>query len=402
MIYGKTDEAGGDHHLIFPATGGPARSFPSTDFATTPPDFVHSDQLWLPGGRLVTSKEEPGGVCSYWDMHLDPRTAKPLDKLHRLSDRTGPCLLGTSATKDGKYIALMASTRHSSIYVADLEGGGTRLSNLRHFTLSQTDDTPDDWTADSKALIFGSNQDGFDRVYKQSLDSDTSEGIATGAVKFIAANMSPDGKWIVGIRWPRPGDHTFQIVRVPITGGSPEVIFSVQQKSWMTLFCAKPPSNLCATAEPTEDRKQLVMTAFDPIKGRGAELARFDLDQNEGAWFCVISPDGTRFAVIRGPKGPIHILTIRDRLDHVVPAKDLNNIASLNWAADGKALFVSNVIKDGTALYHVDFMGNTKFLWKSDGGGENDENHAPASPDGRHIAIKGWDVNSNIWFMENF
>ncbi len=407
MVYDRIDAERRDHLLIFPVKSGPARPFPLPELDSTPSDF--DQQLWLSDGRFIYAKKGPGNPCSYWTMHFDPRTAMPLDKPQRLSDSTGPCFL-SSATKDSKHIAVLDSPKHSTIYVADLEGGGTRLGNLRHFTLSEADDDPSYWTADSKALIFGSHQNGSFGLYRQSLDSDTPESILTVADSapprrwegLLGATPSPDGKWVVGELWPKPGDHTFQIVRVPITGGALEVIFSVQQKSWMALTCAKPPSTLCATAEPTEDRKQLVMTAFDPIQGRGAELVRLDLDQNEGAWMFDLSPDGTRFAVIPGPKGPIQILSLRGQPTQIVPTPQLNNIASMTWAADGKTMFVSNVTKDGVALYHVDLKGNTTFLWKSDGGGEGDENHSPVSPDGKHIAIKGWNVTSNVWMLENF
>jgi hypothetical protein len=38
-------------------------------------------------------------------------------------------------------------------------------------------------------------------------------------------------------------------------------------------------------------------------------------------------------------------------------------------------------------------------LWEQEGGlGIS----ALPSPDGRHLAIRGWSVNSNIWMIENF
>ena len=86
----------------------------------------------------------------------------------------------------------------------------------------------------------------------------------------------------------------------------------------------------------------------------------------------------------------------------MIPAKGMNNIGSLSWTTDGKALFVSNVVKGGGALYHVGLNGNIQFLWKSDIGGESGEIDAVESPDGKHIAIKALNVSSNVWMMENF
>ena len=54
--------------------------------------------------------------------------------------------------------------------------------------------------------------------------------------------------------------------------------------------------NLCVIAERSDDRKQMIVTGFDPLKGRVRELARFDvdpaLDVNVDNLICVLSPDG--------------------------------------------------------------------------------------------------------------
>ena len=74
-------------------------------------------------------------------------------------------------------------------------------------------------------------------------------------------------------------------------------------------------SNLCVIAERSDDRKQMIVTGFDPLKGRVRELARFDvdpaLDVNVENLICVLSPDGTRLATASGPNGPIKIYSLR-------------------------------------------------------------------------------------------
>ena len=95
-------------------------------------------------------------------------------------------------------------------------------------------------------------------------------------------------------------------MRVPITGGAPELIFRVREGT--TSFCARPPSNLCGVAEQSDDHKQMIITAFDPVEGRGPELASFDLgpeyETNLQTMLWNISPDGTRLAAVRGPARP--------------------------------------------------------------------------------------------------
>ena len=141
-------------------------------------------------------------------------------------------------------------------------------------------------TADGKAIIFTSNRAGeeYNRVYKQFLSGDTPKVIDTGSIGygFDEPRVSPDGKWVVGISYPKSGgsSETAELMRVPITGGSPELVFPVARG--VSGSCARSsPSNLCAVAEVTEDHKRLTITSFDPVKGRGPELARFDLDRME-------------------------------------------------------------------------------------------------------------------------
>jgi eukaryotic-like serine/threonine-protein kinase len=167
-------------------------------------------------------------------------------------------------------------------------------------------------------------------------------------------------------------------------------------------FCARPPSNLCAVAEPSEDRKQMIITAFDPVKGRGRELGRFDLDPDydlsANNLLCDISPDGTRLATARGPEAPIQIHSLRGQQTQVIRAKGLNNMRTFQWAADGKGLLVNNLIEGGTEIFHVDLKGNTRPLWKCN----NDRCFALPSPDGRHLAIDDWRLTANMWMIENF
>jgi hypothetical protein len=150
-------------------------------------------------------------------------------------------------------------------------------------------------------------------------------------------------------------------MRVPITGGSPELIFSARAES--TLSCARAPHNLCAITEASEDHKQAIVKAFDPVEGRGQELFRFDLDLDSDRWFCEISPDGLRLAVSGGPEGPMRILSLRGQPAQLIRAKNLKNMWTLHWAADGKGLFVSSgwrystsFVSCGSARQHPGFV----------------------------------------------
>ncbi len=400
VLYARSD-ASGDSFVSRDLKGGPLTTF------VLPLEVKGIiDYFWLPDGRLIYPVREPGVndyTCNYWAMRLDPHTGEPVEKPRRLTNWTGSCLISTTATADGKRLAFLQWVDQRAGYVSDLEAGGARILNPRQFTSDVYDNAITDWTADSKMVVVVQNRLDHYMVYKQLLNGDTPEPIMTPAAGGLLQNavLSPDGKWVIGLVYPIPGGSLAPrpLIRVPITGGSPQLIFKLPPQSGV--FCARPPSNLCAVAESTEDGKQRIVTTFDPVKGRGAELARFEIDHSpkgDNSPLCNISPDGTRLAVSGGPKGPIQILSLRGQPTQVIRAKSLDDMQSLNWAADGKGLFISKGAKRGSELLHIDLKGNVGVLWNCSEG----SCFAVPSPDGRRLAIHSEKRSTNMWMMENF
>jgi len=314
------------------------------------------------------------------------------------------------ATADGKSVAFLKASNRVASYVADVEAGGARLANSKRITFEENSlQAVTDWTADSKTLILIRDRNEHYRVYKQSLASDTAEPIMAAAESGLGdladAVLSPDQKWVLVEVFPAGSeDNTrtnVKIVRIPMTGGTPELLFSMRNGG--IISCARAPSKLCAVAEESPDRKTMIVTAFDPVKGRGAELARFDLrpDANTGQTvahllLCNISPDGSRLAIARSSDGPIEIHSLRGQHTLIVRAKGLDKLSFFRWAADGKGLFVSRHLYITDELVHVDLKGRTHSLWKSA------TCFGTPSPDGHHIAITDTQQNQNVWMMENF
>lgn len=402
MLFLRTD-ASGDTLVSGDLTGHTFATLLGASELKNIPDIA-----WLPDGRFVYAVKEPGSVdntCNYWTMRVNTRTGKIIGNPQRLTNWAGFCVSSSSVTSDGKRLAFLEWSTQGTGYMADLEADGTRIANLTHFTLEEGDDAITDWTADSKTVLVVQNRGDHYGIYKQRLDSDTPETIVTRVPGGLleSALVSPDGRWAIAEIYPIPGDASAPrpIVRIPMSGGSPELILSVPV--WSGFSCAKPPSNTCVVVEPTVDHKQMIVSALDPVKGRGLELARYDIDPFRTAddWpLCAISPDGTRLVTSRGPKGPIQILSLRGKPPQVIQVKELNNLRLIGWAADGGSLLVSSSIKGGGALLHVDFQGNATALWKCSEGG--DRCVWAASPDGQHLALYGQKLRANMWMMENF
>ena len=216
--------------------------------------------------------------------------------------------------------------------------------------------------------------------------------------------MSPDDKWIIGNVWAGPSESSspvrMTIVRISFSGGAPETVLEVSRPAQVS--CARPPSTTCVIVEESDDHKQEVVSSFDPIKGRGPELARFvqhqPVDSSEENLIITISPDGSRLGVAQSAEGSIEIYSQHAQLISKIPARNLGKIIGLSWAADQNGFFVTRKVQGGTELLHVDLRGRVASLRKCLGQACS----GLPSPDGRFVAIIERKQTMNMWMMENF
>ena len=364
------------------------------------------DSIWLSDGRLLYSDLCVGIIvafdtpCNYWIERLDTRTGALIGKPRQLTNRAGSWMSNPSTTADGKRVAFLESSGRGTSYVADLEAGGMRLINSKRLTVEEGgDDYVADWMADSKTVILSLNRGDHYSLYKQSLNGHERKTIVASAPGGLIeeAWMSPDGKWVIAQVWPIT-NAPVNLMRIPIGGGTPELIFAIPEGS--STFCARPPSNLCAVAEQSEDLKQMIITAFDPVKGRGRELTRFDLDPANDLDHLLwsLSPDGTHLAAAPGRRGPIQIHSLIDGSTRVIRPKALASMRQLFWAADGRNFLMTNTSNAGSEILRLDLQGNASVLRKCD----SDRCFGLGSPDGRHVAVYDWKMTANMWMMENF
>jgi eukaryotic-like serine/threonine-protein kinase len=382
------------------------------------------DWSWSPDGRMIYSLSESnsaGESCNFWAVEIDNRTGRPTGPAKPLTNWAGFCMDNPSATLDGKRLSFRRWSPQGSVYIADLEDHGTRVTPPKRLTLNEGRNYPASWTIDNKAVIFGSYRDGRWRIYKQALNGDSAEAIETGADEDVAGpRLSPDGKWIFYIALPRADSPSqpltpspvHRLMGVPISGGSPRFVMTAD--IYGEPHCSRLPATICAIAEQTADRRQLIFTAFD-VNGRIRELLRFNTESK--SYFDYVwdlSPDGTRIAILKSSESLIRILSLRDESSKDVVPKDGSALESVNWAADGKGFFASSHTKEGLVLLHLDQQGNTRVIWEQKGSiapwnwpfpqwvvGPSAPWAVP-SPDGRHLAIYEWSLSANMWMMENF
>jgi Tol biopolymer transport system component len=360
--------------------------------------------LWYPGGRIiyVADEPEPKQGSNLWEIRVDTKTGQAVSKPRRLTNWAEVVAAHLSGTSDGKQLAVLKTSREADVYVGELEAGGRRLKNPRRLTLNENDDYPGRWMPDSKAVLFCSNRNGTWDIFKQALDQAEAQPIVTGPEIKYQPVVSPDGSWILYLSSATDElgpTAPVRIMRVPTSGGAPQLV--LEGRGIVRLACAQSPATLCAFDEPSPDQKQVVISAFDPVQGKGKELTRINLRQpNNNGYSWDLSRDGSRLAFTQYDEreGRIQILPSAGGETREVKVKGWNGLSNLFWAADGKGLFVGVL---SPTLIYVDLEGRADVLWQQRLGQGLGTRGVP-SPDGRHLALTGHSVNSNMWMLENF
>jgi len=364
------------------------------------------DFLWLPDGRILYAINDPSPnvfTCNYWQVRIDPRTGELIDKPKRVTNWAGSCIDSMTVTGDGKHVAFIQWASQHTVYVADLDETGTHATNSRPLTLSEHWNFPFAWTSDSKSVLIFSSGGGF---FRQPLDRDTGFPIAPVAEAISAAHLSPDGKWILYLFHPDQKTSPAKLMRVPVEGGQLELVLTAKWSPQLVndselggpFACAKTPANLCVLAEQSEDNARLIFSAFDPVQGRGKEIAQLAVDPG-GQYVWDLSPNGATIAILKSSETKISLLSLNGGGSKEIRVNGSETFDSVVWARNGKGLLVSSRVPGSSVLLHVDLHGNSHPLWKKDGGLGT---YGIPSPDGRHLALLGWTLNSNIWEMENF
>jgi eukaryotic-like serine/threonine-protein kinase len=270
--------------------GGPAVVvLTGSDLCANPQGF-----WWAPDGRLILSRGEPApnaNDSNLWAIKLDPHTGRVEDKATRITNWVGFSFASPTGTADGKRLTFLKANYQSNVYLAELEAGGTKLTTPRRLTLDERNDWPATWSSDSRAVIFWSDRNGRNQVFRQNTDQEVAETVATGPEEDWMPRVSPDGLSIFYLASNQLADNSARLMRAPTSGGSPQSVMEVPRIN--NYACARPPSAICIVGQTSEDQKKLIFSAFDPLQEKPHEV--LTIDTRVGAltnWMP--SPDGSR------------------------------------------------------------------------------------------------------------
>ena len=390
--YLESCDLGGHRRVAFAADGGQ-----NLHSATVP--------LWLPDGRLLFGLSDPPpsqAELNLWSLHVDPASGAPSGKPRRITQWQRVSLVAaTGVSTDGRRLSLGLLSYQSDCFIGEIAPGSTILSSPRRLTMDDRFDLQPSWTSDGKAILFASDRNGTMDIFRQALDATEAEPLVSGEGDQMAPCTSPDGAWILykdgGAGPVIRGGGSARIMRIPSSGGPPEKVLDTQAIA--AFRCAKHAGTPCVLGELTGDH--MVFTGFDPVRGRGPQLARVRVDGPE-PWD--LSPDGTKLAVMdkQDSLPRIRVVPLHGGPAHEVRLDRRIGITNVAWAADGSRwMVVGNLQKSekgGWRMLRVEPGGRTSEMlppqmWMYS---------AAASADGRHVVYTSNTIDSNIWLLENF
>jgi Tol biopolymer transport system component len=187
-------------------------------------------------------------------------------------------------------------------------------------------------------------------------------------------------------------------MRVRLSEDAPEPVMEVPRFS--NYACPRAPADVCFVAQDSGDRQKVTISAFDPLTGKAHEVLTIGRHP-ERVFNWMPSPDGSRIVSteFNAMEGRIRLLSLRGEPDRDFVVKGWAGFNSVDWAADGKSLFVSSQSPTSATLLHVDLEGHATPLWDQRGSWKT---YAIAAPNGHELAISGMASASNVWMIENF
>ncbi|MGO9339443.1 MAG: LpqB family beta-propeller domain-containing protein [Terracidiphilus sp.] len=376
-----------------------------------PPTIVISDRqdklslLWEGDGRMIFDRYEgsPSNFkANLWSITTNLQTGARAGPATQITNWDEIMPYSPTVSHDGTRLAVVKVHVRDDVYFAELRDAGTRLVSPTRVTLSESQDFPGAWAPGSNAILFASNRTGRSQIFRQQLDQDTAEPLIEGPDDQSKPEVSPDGQWI--LYWSSPyavgggPSAKTRLMRLPIAGGSPELVLEVGAGTALTFHCPVRPGSACVLSRWEEG--QLIFYSLDPVDGKGKELARTKLGKSANVDWSILS-DGSTIAISSQDqlREKIRVLYLQDGSERNIPLPHGWLIWNVNWSADGKALFAA-VQTTGYFIARVELDGKTRVLL--DRGRVHWLSYPRVSPDGRFLAFSQRTFESNAWLLENF
>jgi Tol biopolymer transport system component len=163
---------------------------------------------------------------SLWSASLQ-RSGNNSEPRKRIAQGNGQ-ILQIAGSADGKALVFVRVIWTATTYIGTLAPDGNTLIEHQRLTLDDLDRVsfPTSWTPDSRAVLFSSDRNGTEEIFKQASDQPLAEILATSVDQLQLPRLTPDGSEILYISTPRSAsaDALSSIFAIPITGGTPRLV----------------------------------------------------------------------------------------------------------------------------------------------------------------------------------
>jgi len=365
---------------------------------------------WRRDGRLVfaraptTSEPERSGLFAIdaRDLAVDSRDGRPA-AVRPFGGLAGTKISDVTFDATGERAVIVQSEAEADVVAGRIAADGSRLEEIQRVTLSDRNEWPSEWTADSQRILMVARQE---RSYQALVLSTESRDMAT------IAGVDAPGTWPVPgprgegvLYWQLPRDALpgarldLMIVRA---GEQPRAIYRTPvevylpgygrpgPKRW-TVRCAHR-ANACFLAHPAEGADETVLEALDVDRAEAAPISRFP-----GGWQFgfALSPDGARIAVAASNRRSIDVFTVHGApVQHLAAPNVSFNAAA--WMPDGDAVIATGATDDTllATVWRLELDGGQRTLWTAN---EGFVVTPVVSPDGARLAFTVMRRSGNAW-----
>jgi eukaryotic-like serine/threonine-protein kinase len=350
---------------------------------------------WSNDNRLFFHRRDAGEKReNIWSIPVDPGNGKPTGP-PQITSPTSFSPESLSLSGDGKKLAFVDSHQVNTIQLLDLRKRSQKLEDAQEVRGDTWDKELYGWTPDSTAIIFLSSPQQRWGIFKQGVPTGQATPMVIGPDDYDDPTVTFDGQWLLFTERSaaRNGNRPpLQLMRMPLSGGSASAVASGE------VFCrCTSKADQCAIAERVKDG--LVFSLFDPMRGRGQELARTEPLESDFEWS--LSADGKKLSwVTKSNTSRIETLDVQSGAKSAI---ELNGwrVQALSWAPDNQHLYVSGVVESHFEISAVGLDGKARSILTV----AADQGWAwgpQPSPDGRYLGFSLRRYDANVVMLENF
>jgi len=272
---------------------------------------------------------------------------------------------------------------------------------LRRLTLNNSSNRPAGWFPDNKSFLFYSNRSGNYGIYKQSVTGSEPEPLL---VNNHADSIRPvatfDEKWLYYFSQEKSGnsqDTSVSLLRMPLRGGTPQLIDSQNDYYWALRCAAQAPT--CVTEEHSESER--LFYVFDADKGKkGSLLLRTKWIPGISYYDWDISQDGKQIAFIDEASDSNNITTF-DMTSTTLKQLHIKSGAALHTLSwdNQRGFYASAYDVNGESfkVFHINMTGEIQVLRTEP---TSKDGWALPSPDGKLLLLQKYSQHNNVWSIQ--